>query len=224
MRLARMSAQRIRNFHAVETQWIDGHAVCFQPSLRDGGGCCDTDFRGLKSTATLDRRYATSIRASSSLPQAPSRRPAQRKRLCVLRVLGENTAVRIGVCVPFAPLAPLALIGSKDWVAALLPCIVCGEKSGTSMPWNFRIRSWSPWHSHHPPPKIPAGQQNATMQGLTPLRRLLRISKNNQANPPPPGGCAGQTHPNPPIHLTQKTREAQRERKRRSEQPTGCRP
>jgi hypothetical protein len=54
-----------------------------------------------------------------------SRRPAQRKLLCVLRVLGENTAVRIGVCVPFASLAPFALIGSMDLVAALLPCIVC---------------------------------------------------------------------------------------------------
>jgi hypothetical protein len=24
-------------------------------------------------------------------------------------------------------------------VAALLPCVLCGEKSGTSMPWNFQI-------------------------------------------------------------------------------------
>jgi hypothetical protein len=53
--------------------------------------------------------------------------------------LRENTAVRIGVCVPFASLATLALIGSKDLVAALLPCVLCGEKSGTSTPWNFQI-------------------------------------------------------------------------------------
>jgi hypothetical protein len=30
----------VRNFHAMETQWIDGHAVFFQPSLRDGVVLC----------------------------------------------------------------------------------------------------------------------------------------------------------------------------------------
>jgi hypothetical protein len=52
----------------------------------------------------------------------PSRGPAQQKLLCVLSVLGEKKAVRIGVCVPFAPLAPFALNGSKDLAAALLLC------------------------------------------------------------------------------------------------------
>jgi hypothetical protein len=62
--------------------------------------------------------------------------------LCVLRVLGEKTAVRIGVCVPFAPLAPLASTGSKDWVAALLPCVLCGKKSGTSTVWKKFSTAW----------------------------------------------------------------------------------
>jgi hypothetical protein len=42
----------------------------------------------------------------------PSRRIAQRKLPCASAPLRENTAVRLGVCVPFAPLASLALIGS----------------------------------------------------------------------------------------------------------------
>jgi hypothetical protein len=50
------------------------------------------------------------------------------------------------------------------------------------------------------------------------------LSTTNDTNGTNGSEIPGQTNQNPSIHLTQKTREAQRERKRRSEQPTGCRP
>jgi hypothetical protein len=88
------------DFHAVETQWIGGHAVCFQPSLRDGVVLLYrfpwTKVHGYPRTSLSDFDLRKPNPTSS-----PSRRPAQRKLLCVLRVLGEKTAVRTGVCVTF---------------------------------------------------------------------------------------------------------------------------
>jgi hypothetical protein len=49
---------------------------------------------------------------------------AHRKHLCVL---GEKTAVRIGVCVFCAPCAS-CVNGSEDLVAALLPYELCGGR------------------------------------------------------------------------------------------------
>jgi hypothetical protein len=76
--------RNIRNFHAMVTQWNDGHAVRFQPSLRD------FDPRKLNPTST------------------PSRRIAHRKLLRVSAPLRENRAVRIGVCTSCASCASCA--------------------------------------------------------------------------------------------------------------------
>ncbi len=104
----------------METQGIDGHAVYFNRRYATGEVlCCQfpwTEVHGYPRPSLRDFDPRTTAPNSTS-----SCRPAQRKLLCVLRVLGENMAVQIGVCVPFAPLAPLALNGSKDLVAALLP-------------------------------------------------------------------------------------------------------
>jgi hypothetical protein len=97
---------------------IDGHAVCFQPSLRDGVVLrCRfpwTEVHGYPRPSLRDfdpRKLNPTLSAS--------RRPAQRKLLRVSAPLREKTAVWIGVCVPFASLATFALIGSEDSVARL---------------------------------------------------------------------------------------------------------
>jgi hypothetical protein len=92
--------------------WIDGHAVCFQPSLRDGVVLrCRfpwTEVHGYlrPSLRDFDPRKLTPT-------SCPSRRPAKRKLLRVSAPLRDNKAVRSGACVPLAPLAPFALNGSK---------------------------------------------------------------------------------------------------------------
>jgi hypothetical protein len=72
-----------------------------------------------------------------SLPRPCALRSIWGNAFSLFAPLRDNRAVRIGVCVPFAPLAPLALIGSEDSAAALLPCGLRGEKSGTSTLWKL---------------------------------------------------------------------------------------
>jgi hypothetical protein len=64
----------------------------------------------------------------------PSRRIAHRKLLRASAPLRDNKAVRIGACVPFAPLAPLELNGSKDSAADMLLCAPLRQKAVPTAP------------------------------------------------------------------------------------------
>jgi hypothetical protein len=82
------------------------------------GGRCRGDFHGFLLGAPSP---SSGVNLKKTAPLG-SRRIAHRKLLRVSASLRDKWAVRVGVCVPFAPLATLALNGSKDLVAALLPC------------------------------------------------------------------------------------------------------
>jgi hypothetical protein len=102
------------------------------------GGCCVADSRGLKSTATLVRRYATLIRASSPHPKTlpphrPSKAPLRSPR--PWRENGCSDRRLRSFCAP-------CVNGSEDSVAARLPCVLCCEKSGSSTPWKKFSTPW----------------------------------------------------------------------------------